>query len=87
MPARCWSAIRSNAFWESAARQILGAELHEIFCRNTRLGRMVRESFDARMALVQEEITTETGRHVEISLDFIHDDRAALSSGDAWARC
>ncbi len=28
------------------------------------------------MALVQEEITTETGRHVEISLDFIHDDRA-----------
>ena len=32
--------------------------------------RLVRESFDARMTLVQEEITTETGRHVEISLDF-----------------
>jgi signal transduction histidine kinase len=30
------------------------------------------------MALVQEEITTETGRHVEISLDFIHDDRAVF---------
>jgi signal transduction histidine kinase len=56
--------------------EILGAKLHEIFSRNTRLGRLVRESFDARMALVQEEITTETGRHVEISLDFIHDDRA-----------
>ncbi len=56
-------------------RAILGAELHEIFSRNTRLGSMVRESFDARMALVQEEITTETGRHVEISLDFIHDDQ------------
>src|SRR5271155_1397471 len=56
--------------------QILGARLHEVFSRNTRLGRLVRESFDARMALVQEEITTETGRHVEISLDFIHDDRA-----------
>jgi signal transduction histidine kinase len=56
--------------------EILGAKLHEVFSRNTRLGRMVRESFDARMALVQEEITTETGRHVEISLDFIHDDRA-----------
>jgi signal transduction histidine kinase len=55
-------------------RAILGAELHEVFSRNTRLGSMVRESFDARMALVQEEITTETGRHVEISLDFIHDD-------------
>jgi signal transduction histidine kinase len=57
--------------------EILGAKLHDVFSRNTRLGRLVRESFDARMALVQEEITTETGRHVEISLDFIHDDRAA----------
>src|SRR5271155_298248 len=56
--------------------EILGSKLHEVFSRNTRLGRLVRESFDARMALVQEEITTETGRHVEISLDFIHDDRA-----------
>ena len=57
--------------------QILGSKLHEVFTRNTRLGQLVRESFDARMVLVQEEITTETGRHVEISLDFIHDDRAA----------
>src|ERR1700721_1608569 len=56
--------------------EILGSNLHDVFSRNTRLGRLVRESFDARMALVQEEITTETGRHVEISLDFIHDDRA-----------
>jgi PAS domain S-box-containing protein len=56
--------------------EILGAKLHDVFPRGTRLGRLVRESFDARMALVQEEITTETGRHVEISLDFIHDDRA-----------
>jgi signal transduction histidine kinase len=54
--------------------EILGSRLHEVFSRDTRLGRLVRESFDARMSLVQEEITTETGRHVEISLDFIHDD-------------
>lgn len=57
-------------------REILSAELHEIFSKSTRLGRLVRESFDARMALVQEEIVTETGRHIEISLDFIHDDQA-----------
>src|ERR1700721_467234 len=56
--------------------EILGSRLHELFSRNTRLGRLVRESFDARMALVQEELTIETGRTVEISLDFIHDDRA-----------
>ncbi len=60
---------------------ILGCELHEVFSKNTRLGSMVRESFDARMALVQEEITTETGRRVEISLDFIHDDRARAPQG------
>ncbi len=60
---------------------ILGSELHEVFSRNTRLGSMVRESFDARMVLVQEEITTETGRRVEISLDFIHDDRAKAPQG------
>jgi PAS domain S-box-containing protein len=54
--------------------EILGARLHDVFPRTTRLGRLVRESFDARMALVQEEITTETGRHVEISLDFIHEE-------------
>jgi signal transduction histidine kinase len=63
-------------FLGTSRAEILGSRLHEVFSRNTRLGRLVRESFDARMALVQEEITTETGRHVEISLDFIHDDRA-----------
>jgi PAS domain S-box-containing protein len=57
-------------------REILGTELHEIFGKDTRLGSMVRESFDARMVLVREEIVTETGRHVEISLDFIHDELA-----------
>ncbi len=56
--------------------EILGARLHDVFSRNTRLGRLVREAFDAKMTLVQEEITTETGRNVEISMDFIHDDRA-----------
>src|ERR1700733_457330 len=65
-------------FLGTSRAEILGAKLHEVFSRNTRLGRLVRESFDARMALVQEEITTETGRHVEISLDFIHDDRAVF---------
>ena len=55
---------------------ILGAGVHEIFDRNTVLGRVVREAFDAGMSLVQEEVTTETGRRVELSLDFIHDEAA-----------
>jgi signal transduction histidine kinase len=54
--------------------QVLGTELHEIFDRTTRLGATVRDAFDAGVSIVQEEITTETGRRVQISLDFIHDD-------------
>jgi signal transduction histidine kinase len=58
---------------------VLGAEVHDIFDRYSVLGRTVRQAFDAGMSIVQEEIVTETGRRVEISLDFIHDDRAADS--------
>ncbi len=54
--------------------QVLGAELHEIFDRTTRLGATVRDAFDAGVSIVQEEITTETGRRIQVSLDFIHDD-------------
>src|ERR1700733_13228953 len=56
---------------------VLGAEVHDIFDRHSLLGRTVRQAFDAGMSIVQEEIVTETGRRVEISLDFIHDDRDA----------
>lgn len=52
---------------------IFGAEVREIFDRNTRLGRTVRDAFEGGMSIVQEEVTTETGRRVEVSLDFIHD--------------
>ncbi len=56
---------------------ILGSEVHEIFDRESMLGRTVREAFDGGVALVQEEISTESGRRVEISLDFIHDEHAS----------
>src|ERR1700733_291389 len=55
---------------------VLGAEVHDIFDRYSVRGKTVRQAFDAGMSIVQEEIVTETGRRVEISLDFIHDDRA-----------
>uniref|UniRef100_A0A7V4XTJ8 histidine kinase n=1 Tax=Acidobacterium capsulatum TaxID=33075 RepID=A0A7V4XTJ8_9BACT len=53
--------------------ELLGADVREIFDRETRLGRLVRDSFEAGMSIVQEEVTTETGRQVQVSLDFIHD--------------
>lgn len=62
---------------------ILGAEVREIFDRETRLGRLVREAFEAHMSIVQEEILTENGHRVQVSLDFIHDEQqeAPLSFG------
>lgn len=60
--------------------EILGASVHEIFDRKTLLGRTVRLAFDAGISIVQEEVVTETGRRIEISLDFIHDDHAVDQS-------
>jgi len=57
--------------------RIFGAEVREIFDRGTRLGRTVRDAFEGGMSIVQEEVTTETGRRVEVSLDFIHDSHSA----------
>jgi signal transduction histidine kinase len=59
---------------------ILGESVDDIFDRKTLLGRTVRQAFDAGVPIVQEEVITETGRRVEISLDFIHDDRDANQS-------
>jgi signal transduction histidine kinase len=60
-------------FLNIGRERIFGAEVREIFDRNTRLGRIVRDAFEGGMSIVQEEVTTETGRRVEVSLDFIHD--------------
>ncbi|HUA97720.1 MAG TPA: ATP-binding protein [Terracidiphilus sp.] len=66
---------------EAAARylqvdrdQILGRHAREVFDRSTVLGQTLCEAFDAGMALVQEEVRTETGRRIQASVDFIHDD-------------
>jgi signal transduction histidine kinase len=52
---------------------ILGKDVSEVFDRSTVLGRTVREAFDAGAALVQEEVLTETGGRIQVSLDFIQD--------------
>jgi signal transduction histidine kinase len=56
--------------------ELFGAEIHTIFDRRTVLGKLVRDAFDARMALVQEEVETEPGRRLQISLDLIHDEHS-----------
>ena len=53
-------------------QQMLGVELHDIFDRQSMLGQVVRRAFNARTMLMQEEVITETGRRIQVSLDFIH---------------
>jgi len=60
---------------------ILGLHAREIFDRSTVLGRTLREAFDAGVNLVQEEVQTETGRRIQASLDFIHDDNTRQGLG------
>jgi signal transduction histidine kinase len=64
-----------NRFLHVDRNELLGLHAREIFDRSTVLGRTVREAWDAGITLVQEEIVTETGNRIEVSLDFIHDER------------
>ena len=66
-------SISVERFLNMSRDRMFGAEVREIFDRSTRLGRAVRDAFEGGMSIVQEEVTTETGRRVEVSLDFIHD--------------
>ena len=61
--------------------KILGLHASEIFDRSTVLGRTVRDTFDAGVALVQEDVQTETGRRIQASVDFIYDDRTKTGLG------
>ncbi len=60
--------------------EIFGAELHSIFDRSTRLGTLVCEAYESGRPLDQEEIETETGRRVQISLDLVDDGHGGGSS-------
>jgi signal transduction histidine kinase len=70
-----------NRFLHVDRNVLLGQHAREIFDRNSVLGRTVREAWDAGVTLVQEEIVTETGNRIEVSLDFIHDDRTREGLG------
>ena len=60
---------------------VLGQHARDIFERTTVLGQTIREAWDAGMTLVQEEVVTESGNRIAVSLDFIHDDRSPGSIG------
>jgi PAS domain S-box-containing protein len=64
----------ARRFLQVNREQILGLHAADIFDRSTVLGRMLREAFDARVVLINEEVRAENGRRIQASVDFIHDD-------------
>ncbi|HXE54396.1 MAG TPA: ATP-binding protein [Tepidisphaeraceae bacterium] len=73
---------------EAAARylqldrdHVLGKHAHDLFDRSTVLGETLGQAFDAGIALIQEEVPTESGRRIQVSVDFIHDDTTQQGLG------
>jgi signal transduction histidine kinase len=57
--------------------RLFGGSVASIFSLETKLGRLVRDAFETGRTLDQEEIETETGRRVQVSLDFVVDQESA----------
>jgi signal transduction histidine kinase len=57
--------------------RLFGGTINGIFTLETKLGRLVRDAFENGHALDQEEVETETGRRVQVSLDFVVDQDSA----------
>jgi signal transduction histidine kinase len=60
---------------------ILGRPAQEIFNGATLLGRTLGEAIEAGANLVKEEVSTETGRRIQASVDFIFDSASHHSLG------
>jgi len=64
----------ARRFLDLPRENILGIHAHDIFDPATALGQVLGEAFDAGAPLNKEEIRTETGRRIQASLEFIHDE-------------
>jgi signal transduction histidine kinase len=61
--------------------KVLGLHASQIFDRSTVLGKALGQAFDTRVPLLKEEFRTETGRRIQASVDFIHDDFSGQGLG------
>ncbi len=52
---------------------MLGCSAHDIFTHESRLGRLVLDSFARHQPVAQREIEADNGRRVQVSLDFIEE--------------
>ncbi len=71
----------ARRFLQVQRGKILGLHASQIFDRSTRLGKALQDAFDSRAPLVKEEIRTETGRRIQASVEFIHDEMGRQGLG------
>ena len=71
----------ARRFLTTSHEGILGLHARDIFDRSTVLGLALSDAFESHQTLIQEEILTETGRRVQVSLDFIQDPKARQGLG------
>lgn len=71
----------ARRFLQVERGDLLGLHATDIFDRSTLLGTTLREAFEARVALMNEEVRTENGRRISASVDFIHDDMTSQGLG------
>ena len=62
---------------------ILGLHATEIFNRSTILGRALADAFDGGASVVLDEIRTEAGKRIQVSLSFIRDESGTAESGQS----
>lgn len=70
----------AHRFLHRESDGILGRQAEEIFDRSTVLGAALLDAFESR-ATIKEEIRTESGRRVQVSVDFIHDEDSRRDLG------
>jgi signal transduction histidine kinase len=66
---------------EIPRESILGLQAQDIFNSTTLLGRILGEAYEAGATLVNEEVRTESGRRIQASLEFIHDETTRQGLG------
>ena len=71
----------ARRFLQVERGKVLGMHASKIFDRSTRLGKALRDAFDSGSPLVKEEIRTETGRRIQASVEFIHDEMGRQGLG------
>ena len=72
-----WRVVLVSAsaerFVGQARADILGHQVNEIFKRSSRLGQLVLHCFQYHEPMDQLEVETDSGRRIQVSLDFIEE--------------